>query len=187
MDYVDEMNAREAQKWASAEKFPTLNRITGALLKAARDRKEKEQAKGQRRSVESGRKRRMAEDSDSSDDERPRAKKSREAPKKSREAPAVDSEPESDDDSESGGKKSRYIKRKDCCLLTDYAIDIDMLRPIFQRMLLTRGGGEVRDGAVHRKLNFNAIMTAAQAALNRDNYKRFKKACMESFNDSKDV
>jgi len=48
-------------------------------------------------------------------------------------------------------------------------------------------GGEVRDGAVHRKLNLHAIITAANVALNRDDYKRFKKACNDSFNDSKDV
>jgi hypothetical protein len=36
-------------------------------------------------------------------------------------------------------------------------------------------------------LNFHAIVTAAYVALHRENYKRFKKACMDSFNDSKDV
>ena len=41
---VDEVNAREAQK-VNANSFPTLNRITEALLKAARARKSKEQAK----------------------------------------------------------------------------------------------------------------------------------------------
>ena len=176
-----ENNAKIAEE---AHARISKNRVAAAVHNAAKARRSS--ASGEVRPGASGRKRRPADESDSSSggeqESRPIATKSRRTSRKSREPVVVDSESE-----EECARKSRFTKRANCTLLSDFAPEIDKIRPHVQRMFLQRDGAELREGSVHRILNFHAILSVAGATLSRENFKLFKKACMNSFEDQQDA
>ena len=178
-----EKNAEIAE---AANARNSKNRMAAAVLTAAKARKASSSASGEMRPGASGRKRRPADESDSSSgsehESRPIATKSCKKSRKSREPVVVDSESE-----EEAVWKSRFTKRADCTLLSDFASEIDKIRPHVQRMFLQRDGAELREGSVHRTLNFHAILAVAGTRLSRENYKLFKKACMKSFEEVQDA
>jgi hypothetical protein len=137
----------------------------------------------------SGRKRKGAADDDSDSNDCVDARRARDSAKrkrKSREVPDSGIDTDSEDEA-TGARKSRFVKRGDSEILLGYAREVDKIRPLIQRMLLQRDGADLRDGAPHRILNFNAILSVAGTHLSRENYKQFRKACMESFNDPQDA
>jgi hypothetical protein len=154
------------------------------MAAAAKARKSSASASDEMLPGASGRKRRPADESDSSGgsehESRPIATKSR----KTREPVVVDSESEEE---VAGMRKCRFTRRCDCTLLSDWASEIDKIRPHVQRMFLQRDGAELRDGSVHHALNFHAILAVAGARLSRENYRPFKKACMNSFEEAGDA
>ena len=163
------------------------NRMSASLLKAAKERR----ASATTGTATSGRKRKRpaAEgDSDNSDDERAARKSAKSRARKSRESREVpETGSDTSEDDATGARKSRFMKRADSEILVGYASEIEKIRPLFQRMLLQRDGSDIRDGAPHRVLNFNAILSVAGTRLNRETYKQFRKACMESWNDPQDA
>jgi hypothetical protein len=140
---------------------------------------------GEMRPGASGRGKRRPADvsSDSEPESRPSATKSRKTSRKSREPVVVDTESEEED----ATRKSRYTRRADCTLLSDFASEIDKIRPHVQRMFMQRDGVELREGSMHRTLNFHAILSVAGARLSRESFKLFKRACMNSFEDLQDA
>jgi len=177
-----ENNAKIAEDAAAHR--GSKNRMSAALLKAAKDRRAS--AGDEMQSGRTARKRsRRSDDSDSSSGEQAsRTKKSRKPERKSREPVAVDSETEGDDDVSE--RKSRFTRRADSNLLVQFAHEVDKLRPFVQRMLLQRDGAELREGSTHRNLNFHAILSVAGTRMSRENFKAFKKACNESHEDLHD-
>jgi hypothetical protein len=145
-------------------------------------------ASGEIRPGASGRKRRQADESDSSSGSEHESRtgtiatKSRKKSRRSSEPVVVESESEAE-----GPRKSRYTRRADCTLLSEFASEIDKIRPHVQRMFMQRDGAELREGSLHRTLNFHAILCVAGAILSREHYKLFKKACMNSFEDLQDA
>ena len=173
-----EKNAKIAED--AAARRGLKNRMSAALLKAAKDRRAS--ASDEMRSGPRARKRRLANYSDSSSGEQAsppsRTKKSRTSKRKSR---VLDSETEGDNDVSE--RKSRFTKRADSNLLIQFAHEVDKLRPFVQRMLLQRDGAELREGSTHSILNFHAILSVAGTRMSRENFKTFKKACNESYED----
>ena len=167
--------AEEAEK--QAEKLSIVNFVLTAAKARARAR-----ARLAEQPRASGRKRRPADESDSSSGGEEESTKPRKKSRKSREQVVVDSESE-----EEAARKSRFTKRADCTLLSDFAAEIDKIRPHVQRMFVQRDGAELREGSMHRNLNFHAILSVAGVRLSRENFKLFKKACMNSFEDTQDA
>jgi hypothetical protein len=125
---------------------------------------------------------------DSDDDVAAKTKQRRQSsvsrkPRKSRDSDTVEI---SDDEDIVKDKVGRYKRQNRSAILVNWKPQIELIRPVFQAMMLSRDGADQKLLSTHREGNLALIYSAAKIALSAHDYKAFREDCEQARSDPSD-